>query len=71
MRMVVTLDKQTGDLVLTLPEGYENYAKELKQALYSEFAFEPLNNMVLSRMNQFVDEWFSHRGIQLNPEDTE
>ena len=69
--MVVTLDKQTGDLVLTLPEGYEKYTSELRQVLYNEFAFEPLNKMVLSRMNQFVDEWFSNMGIQLNPEEKE
>lgn len=69
--MIVCLDKQTGDIVLTLPQIYENYKKELEGALYDEFAFEPINRMVLSRMNQFVEEWFRGKGIQLNPEESE
>ncbi|MBN2532173.1 MAG: hypothetical protein JXB88_04745 [Spirochaetales bacterium] len=69
--MIVSLDKQTGDILINLPPQYENYEKDLKNALYDEFAFEPVNKSVLSRMNRFVAEWFEGKGVQLNPEETE
>jgi hypothetical protein len=69
--MVVSIDKQTGDLQITLPPQYEQYNHALKNALYDEFAFEPVNKQVLSRMNQFVDEWFENKGIHLEPEENE
>jgi hypothetical protein len=68
--MIVSLDKQTGDLVISLPQKYETYEREVKNALYDEFAFEPMNHIVISRMNRFVEEWFKNKGIQLNPEET-
>ena len=68
--MIVSIDKQTGDLVLVLPPEHEKYKKELESVLYEEFAFEPMNKIVISRMNRFVEEWFGGKGIVLNSEQT-
>ena len=63
--MVVSIDKKTGDLEISLPVEYEQHAQPLKKALYEEFAFEPLSKIVLSRMNQFADNWLKEMGVDL------
>jgi hypothetical protein len=63
--MIVSIDKKTGDLDISLPVGYEHYGQSLKKALYEEFAFEPLSKMVISQMNQFVENWFKEKGVDI------
>ncbi|MBN2444781.1 MAG: hypothetical protein JXJ04_25720 [Spirochaetales bacterium] len=69
--MIVSVDKETGDLEISLPPGYEGYGQTIRQTLYEEFAFEPLSKSVIGRMNQFVEEWFKQQGIELKPEEEE
>jgi hypothetical protein len=53
----VTFDPENGDLALKLPEEYLAYVEELYTQLTESFMDQSLDESVLPRMNQFVEEW--------------
>jgi hypothetical protein len=67
----VTVDKESGELGLQLPNGYEKYTDEIRIVLSEEFAFEALTSMTLRNMNQFIINWFENKGITLPAEPAE
>lgn len=66
--MIVTIDKTTGDIEITLPDELNVFKNELHTALIDEFSFEPSSKNTITLMNQFVINWFTQKGITLSDE---
>lgn len=63
--MYVSLDKTTGELVLSLPKDVEEYRSDVSRDLMEEYAFEAINKEILEDMDTFIINWFKGKGIDL------
>ncbi|MCP4133344.1 MAG: hypothetical protein GY754_20420 [bacterium] len=63
--MYAELDKQTKELIVTLPVELEQYFNELNNILMDEFGFDLMNKHTLERINMFIVKWFAEKGIEL------
>ena len=64
--MYVEFDKETNDFVIKLPEDLKTYFMDLKNDLINEFGFESVNKFTIERINLYIKDWFSKRGIELS-----
>ena len=62
MAKYVSIDKDTGELVLSLPDHVSELGPEAAVALQDAFAFEGLNEAVLAQMNAYLVSWLADRG---------
>ena len=56
MAEYVTYNKKTGSLEFSFPEEYMERSNEIINEIWDEFAFEPLTEDLVSRMNALLDK---------------
>ncbi len=63
--MYAELDKDTHQLVVTLPPELKPYFNELNNDLMDEFAYDLMSKQTLERINHYIVNWFGSKGIEL------
>jgi len=56
MAEYITYNKKTGSLEFTFPEEYMERSNEIINEIRDEFAYEPLTQDSISRMNALIDK---------------
>ena len=65
MAKYVTIDKDTGELVLGLPDHVKELGPEAAVAVQDAFAFEGLSEAILYQMDQYIVSWLADRGHEV------
>ena len=65
MKRYVTIDKETGEVILSLPDHATELGPEAAAAIQEAFAFEGLNETVLADMNAYLVSWLADRGHEV------
>ncbi|MBI4576751.1 MAG: hypothetical protein HY722_10855 [Planctomycetes bacterium] len=63
MARYIRIDRDTGEIQLTLPREAEEYRGELYTALQEEFMFDGLDAASEERIDAFVAGWLREHGI--------
>ncbi|MCL1864456.1 MAG: hypothetical protein FWF73_01445 [Spirochaetes bacterium] len=56
MAEYVAYNKKTGSLEFTFPEEYTERSNEIINEIWDEFAYEPITQDLISRMNTLIDK---------------
>lgn len=59
----VHYDKETQEVLISLPPSAMSHALALKDDLAAEFAFEPPGAKTLDAMNAYARDWLEARGV--------
>lgn len=62
MAKYVAIDKETGELTMSLPDHIAELGPEAAVAVRDAFAFEGLSDTVLLQMNEYLVSWLADRG---------